>query len=32
MWEEQIDRVSQYNKVDILREKNYGDQNLLANK
>lgn len=32
MWEEQIDRVSQYNKVDILREKAYGDQNLLANK
>lgn len=32
MWEEQIDRVSQYNKVDILRKKNYGDQNLLANK
>lgn len=31
MWEEQIDRVSQYNKVDILRKKNYGDQNLISN-
>lgn len=32
MWEEQLDKVSHYNKVDILRgKKNYEEQNLLAN-